>query len=107
MELIYSMLHFNSRSSCPTFESATFKKVFKEYSLTYDESYYLPENTTSEKIKKLRAIHKLSQKELAKRIGRSEATITQWEIGRCKPNTTAQNIIIKLFNLNNNYFNQY
>lgn len=89
------------------YESATFKKVFKEYSLIYDEYSHLPENTTAEKIKKLRAIHKLSQKELAKRIGRSEATITQWEIGRCKPNTTAQNIIIKLFNLNNNYFNQY
>ena len=100
------MLHFNSRSSCPTFKSATFKKFFKEYSLTYDESYYLPDNTTAEKIKKLRAIHKLSQKELAEKIGRSEATITQWEIGRCKPNTTAQNNIIKLFNLNNNYFNQ-
>ena len=101
------MLHFNSRSSCPTYESATFKKIFKKYTIIYNEFYELPEDTIADKIKKLRAIHKLSQKELAERIGRSEATITQWEIGRCKPNTTAQNIIIKLFNLNNNYFNQY
>lgn len=106
MELIYSMLHFNSRSSCPTFESATFKKIFNKYSIEYDEYSELPETTISEKIKKLRAINKLSQKELANIIGRSEATITQWEIGRCRPNTAAQNNMIKLFNLNNNYFNQ-
>lgn len=99
------MLHFNSRSSCPTYESATFKRIFKKSTIIYNEFYELPEDTIADKIKKLRAIHKISQKELAKRIGRSEATITQWEIGRCNPNTTAQNTIIKLFNLNNNYFN--
>ena len=106
MELIYSMLHFNPRSSCPMYENATFRKIFNKYSIEYDEFSDMPENTTSDKIKKLRAIHKLSQKELAKRIGRSEATITQWEIGRCNPNSTAQHTMIKLFNLNNNYFNQ-
>ena len=52
MELIYSMLHFNSRSSCPTFESATFKKIFNKYSIEYDEYSELPETTISEKIKK-------------------------------------------------------
>lgn len=91
------------------YESATFKKVFEPYSINYrdflnQELIDYPEDTIPNKIRKIRYLSGLSQIEFAKKVGRKEITIAQWERGIFKPNIISQNLIIKMFNLPKDYF---
>jgi DNA-binding transcriptional regulator YiaG len=49
-----------------------------------------------EEIKELRNILGLSQQEFANKIGVGIATITRWEIGKCKPSRMANRKLIAI-----------
>lgn len=56
-------------------------------------------STIGEKIKTLRKERKLTQKELAHKIGVTASTITKYEIGQLEPNLEALNKIADIFNI--------
>ncbi|BCZ46901.1 hypothetical protein psyc5s11_29680 [Clostridium gelidum] len=64
----------------------------------------MPEDTIANKIRKIRYLNGLSQMEFAKKIGKIDITVSQWERELFKPNITSKTLIIKIFNLPKNYF---
>lgn len=56
-------------------------------------------STIGEKIKTLRKERKLTQKELAHKIGVTASTITKYEIGQLEPNLEVLNKIADIFNI--------
>ena len=66
--------------------------------------YNLPEDTLGDKIRKIRYINKISQKEFSTLVGCGDYTIWAWENDKFKPNIKYRKKIIQVFNLSENYF---
>lgn len=88
------------------YKSATFKKVFESFSVSYREFLLkdFPEDTIANKIRKIRYITGLSQINFGKVINRCEYTIFAWEAGIFEPTSPSKKILIKTFNLPKDYF---
>jgi|SRR3972149_5325867 len=56
----------------------------------------------SEQIKSLRLAFGLGRKDFANKIGVSLSTISEWELGKHKPNINAQKSLIRLANIIDN-----
>ncbi|WP_255463150.1 helix-turn-helix domain-containing protein [Lactobacillus sp. 3B(2020)] len=56
-----------------------------------------------DKLRELRAIHRMSQTELAKSIHVSQQVITKWENGKSEPSSAYLNDIANLFNVSTDY----
>lgn len=84
--------------------SATINVKVRKYQITNKKGgvYYL--QNTGAKIKTLRKESKMSQIELAEKIGVSRSTLANWEIDRRQPNFHYLKLIANVFNVPLDYF---
>lgn len=86
------------------FNSATFKDIFKPLESDRNLSYSgLPEETTAQKIYKLRMVSGYTQREFAKVCSIGYSSVCKYETG-WKPSNTNLKKICSVFKLNLDYF---
>lgn len=92
---------------CSVNKTAIFSEIFNQYSYNLYKSLadLIVANTIGEKIQKLRYSLNLSQLQFAKSIHRGFGTVTKWEQGITVPSEEAIRDIIKIYNLDDEYFN--
>ena len=56
-----------------------------------------------EKLKYLRKLHKISQKQLADKIGYSQSVLCDWENGKSEPTATPIRKLAQFFNVTTDY----
>ena len=92
---------------CGVYRSATFQGIFTQRSYVIHETLAasIVANTIGERIQKLRYSLNLTQLEFAKSIHRGFGTVTKWEQGITVPSDEAIEEIIRVYELNEDYFN--
>jgi DNA-binding transcriptional regulator YiaG len=91
---------------CSVFKRTSYDSIFYNhtFNLISSLSSQLVENTTGKKIKKLRIALGLTQSQFGKKLNRAVTTIANWENGNRIPPKDILITIIKLYNLDKNYF---
>lgn len=101
------MLHFETPCTCSIFESATFRNILETHTYNiykYLYSYDTTNLSISERIKNVRLVNRLSQKQFGKSINKALTTIANYESGYRKPSKEILDSIISIYQLDKNYF---
>lgn len=89
------------------YKNATFNIALEPMHFSIKDSMIcdLPDNTISQRMKKLRISLGLTQDQLGTMIGNKNTTVANWENGHKTPLLKTQEKIIKTFNLPKDFFN--
>lgn len=89
------------------YKSATFYRIFSQHSFIIHKTLadIVVPNTIGGKIRKLRHSLNITQLQFAKSIHRGFGTVTKWEQEITPPKEEAINDIIRVYELEEDYFN--
>lgn len=87
------------------YERTTFRKIIESHTYNLNYSLYdISANSIGDKIKKVRLINGLSQKDFGESINKASTTISNYESNRKKPNKSILDSIISIYKLDKKYF---
>ena len=87
------------------YERTTFRKIIESHTYNLNYSLYdISANSIGDKIKKVRLINGLSQKDFGESINKASTTISNYESNRKKPNKSILDSRISIYKLDKTYF---
>ena len=87
-------------------ERTTFSKIIESHTYNLNYSLYntAVNSSIGDRIKKVRLINGLSQKDFGESINKAYTTISNYESNRKKPNKSILDSIISIYKLDKKYF---